>query len=76
MCCTSSDKITVEFRPDQLDDVISAVGRAADQDAEDIEILSKMPKPDREIIAELAESQKRLYTLMAWLQHIQEEAGE
>lgn len=72
----SSDKITVEFRPDQLDDVISAVGRAADQDAEDIEILSKMSKPDREIIAELAESQKRLYTLMAWLQHIQEEAGE
>lgn len=72
----SSDKITVEFRPDQLDAMISAVGRAADQDAEDIEILSKMPKPDREIIAELAESQKRLYTLMAWLQHIQEESGE
>lgn len=72
----SSDKITVEFRPDQLDAMISAVGRAADQDAEDIEILSKMPKPDRETIAELADSQKRLYTLMAWLQHIQEEAGE
>lgn len=72
----SSDKITVEFRLDQLDAMISAVGRAADQDAEDIEILSKMQKPDREIIAELAKSQKRLYTLMAWLQHIQEEAGE
>lgn len=69
-----NEKITVEFRPEQLGDVIEAVVRAAEQDAEDIEIFASMPLPDREIIAELAESRKRLSTLAAWLQHVMEEA--
>lgn len=70
----SDEKITVEFRPEQLEDVIEAVVRAAEQDAEDIEILASMPHPDREVIAGLAESRKRLSTLAAWLQHVREEA--
>lgn len=63
-----------EFRPEQLGEVIEAVVRAAEQDAEDIEILASMAHPDREIIEELAESRKRLSTLAAWLQHVMEEA--
>lgn len=70
-----SEKIIVAFRPEQLEDVIEAVVRAAEQDAEAIEILASMAHhPDREIIAGLAESRKRLSTLAAWLQHVMEEA--
>ena len=70
----SDEKITVAFRPEQLEDVIEAVVRAAEQDAEDIEILASTAHPDREIIKGLAESRKRLKTLAAWLQHVMEEA--
>ena len=73
-CCMNDEKITVEFRPEQLEDVIEAVVRAAEQDAEDIEILASMAHPDREVIEGLAESRKRLSTLAAWLQHVMEEA--
>ena len=66
--------IASEMILQQLEDVIEAVVRAAEQDAEDIEILASMPHPDREIIAGLAESRKRLSTLAAWLQHVREEA--
>lgn len=69
-----NEKISVEFRPEQLGDVIEAVVRAAEQDAEDIEILASMPRPDREIIEGLAGSRKRLSTIAAWLQHVREEA--
>ena len=34
----SDEKITVEFSQEQLEEVIEAVVRAAEQDAEDIEI--------------------------------------
>lgn len=50
------------------------LARTPYQVAEDIEILASMAHPDREIIAGLAESRKRLSTLAAWLQHVREEA--
>ena len=59
-------KITVELTPEQMEDLIDAATRAAEQDQEDAEILSSQPHIDRETVG--------LLTLAAWMQHLWEEA--
>ena len=67
-------KITVERRPDQLDDIIDAVMAFADDCANDREILQSMPRVDRDTVEDLLRRESALQTLAAWLQHVQEEA--
>ena len=43
-------KIPVELTPEQMEDLIDAATRAAEQDQEDAEILSSQPRIDRETI--------------------------
>lgn len=63
-------KITVELTPEQMEDLIDAATRAAEQDQEDAEILSSKPHIDREIVELVLETRKRLLTLAAWMQHL------
>lgn len=67
-------KIAVELTPEQIEDLIDAAKRAAEQDQEDAEILSSQPRIDRETVGMLLETRKRLLTLAAWMQHLLEEA--
>ncbi len=67
-------KITVELRPDQLDDIIDAVLAFADDCANDREILQSMPRVDRDTVEDLLRRESALQKLAAWLQHVQEEA--
>lgn len=67
-------KITVELRPDQLDDIIDAVLAFADDCANDREILQSMPRVDQDTVEDLLQRETALQTLAAWLQHVQEEA--
>lgn len=68
------EKIQLELTPEQLGDVIDALTRAAEQDAEDIEILASLPMQDWETINVMSESRARLLRMSAWLHHILEEA--
>jgi hypothetical protein len=70
----SNGKIPVELTPEQMEDLIDAATRAAEQDQEDAEILSSKPHIDREIVGMVLETRKRLLTLAAWMQHLWEEA--
>lgn len=72
----SNGKIPVELTPEQMEDLIDAVTRAAEQDQEDAEILSSQPHIDREIVELVLETRKRLLTLAAWMQHLWEEAED
>lgn len=72
----SNGKIQVELTPEQMEDLIDAVTRAAEQDQEDAEILSSQPHIDREIVELVLETRKRLLTLAAWMQHLWEEAED
>ena len=67
-------KITVELRTDQLDDIIDAVLAFADDCANDREILQSMPRVDRDTVDDLLRRESALQKLAAWLQHVQEEA--
>ena len=67
-------KIPVELTPEQMEDMIDAATRAAEQDQEDAEILSSQPHIDRETVGLLLETRKRMLTLAAWMQHLWEEA--
>ena len=49
-------KITVELTPEQMEDLIDAATRAAEQDQEDAEILSSQPRIDRETVGMLLET--------------------
>lgn len=72
----SNGKIPVELTPEQMEDLIDAAIRAAEQDQEDAEILSSQPRIDRETVGMLLETRKRLLTLAAWMQHLWEEAED
>lgn len=72
----SNGKIPVELTPEQMEDLIDAATRAAEQDQEDAEILSSKPHIDREIVGMVLETRKRLLTLAAWMQHLWEEAED
>lgn len=67
-------KIPVELTPEQMEDLIDAATRAAEQDQEDAEILSSQPHIDWDTVGTLLETRKRLLTLAAWMQHLWEEA--
>lgn len=70
----SNGKIPVELTPEQMEDLIDAATRAAEQEQEDAEILNSQPRIDRETVGMLLETRKRLLTLAAWMQHLWEEA--
>lgn len=70
----SNGKIPVELTPEQMEDLIDAATRAAEQDQEDAEILSSQPHIDWDTVGTLLETRKRLLTLAAWMQHLWEEA--
>lgn len=72
----SNGKIPVKLTPEQMEDLIDAATRAAEQDQEDAEILSSQPHIDREIVELVLETRKRLLTLAAWMQHLWEEAED
>jgi len=67
-------KITVELRPDQLDDIVDAVLAYADDCANDRELLQSMPRVDRDTVSELLRRESALQTLASFLQHVQEES--
>lgn len=68
------ERVTVKFRPEQLDDVIDALFAYADDCVNDREILLKMPRVDRETVNDLARRETQLNKLGRWLQHVKEEA--
>ena len=68
------EKITVELRPEQLDDIIDAVLAFADDCANDREILQSMPRVDRDTVEDLLRRASALQKLAAWLQRVQAEA--
>lgn len=67
-------KITVDFRPDQLADVIEAVNAYADDLKNDRALLYEMPRIDHETTDALLEQETRLQKLAYWLQCVQDEA--
>lgn len=67
-------KITVDFRPDQLADVIEAVSAYADDLKNDRALLYEMPRIDHETTDALLEQETRLQKLAYWLQCVQDEA--
>lgn len=66
-------KITVDFRPDQLADVIEAVNAYADDLKNDRALLYEMPRIDHETTDALLEQETRLQKLAYWLMKVQEE---
>ena len=66
-------KITVDFRPDQLADVIEAVNAYADDLKNDRALLYEMTKIDHETTDALLEQETRLQKLAYWLMKVQEE---
>nr|DAJ44304.1 MAG TPA: hypothetical protein [Caudoviricetes sp.] len=66
-------KITVNFRPDQLADVIEAVNAYADDLKNDRALLYEMPRIDHETTDALLEQETRLQKLAYWLMKVQEE---
>lgn len=67
-------KITVEFRPEQLADVIDGLQTASNCEREDAEILGSMDRVDRQSVADTVARQDTYARLSAWLQHELEEA--
>lgn len=67
-------KITVNFRPDQLADVIEAVNAYADDLANDRELLCSMERVDYETANDLLSQQTQLQKLAYWLMKVQDEA--
>lgn len=68
-------RITVNFRPDQLDDVITALRNAADDEAETAEIiLSLSARPNAKRLKDIRDRQSRYARTAAWLEHLREEA--
>jgi hypothetical protein len=67
-------KITVDFRPDQLADVIEAVNAYADDLKNDRALLCEMPKIDHETTDALLAQETRLQKLAYWLMKVQDEA--
>lgn len=67
-------KIPVNFRPDQLADVIEAVNAYADDLKNDRALLYEMPRIDHETTDALLEQETRLQKLAYWLLCVQDEA--
>lgn len=67
-------KIPVNFRPDQLADVIEAVNAYADDLANDRELMCSMERVDYETANDLLAQQTRLQKLAYWLMKVQDEA--
>ena len=69
----TEQKIPVNFRPDQLADVIEAVNAYADDLKNDRALLYEMPRIDHETTDALLEQETRLQKLAYWLMKVQEE---
>lgn len=67
-------RIPVNFRPDQLADVIEAVNAYADDLKNDRALLYKMPRVDHETTDALLKQETRLQKLAYWLMKEQDEA--
>jgi len=67
-------KITVDFRPDQLADVIEAVNAYADDLKNDRALLYDMPRVDHETTDALLAQETRMQKLAYWLMKVQDEA--
>lgn len=67
-------KITVNFRQDQLADVIEAVNAYADDLKNDRALLYEMPRVDHETTDVLLAQETRLQKLAYWLLCVQDEA--
>ena len=67
-------KITVDFRPDQLADVIEAVNAYADDLKNDRTLLYDMPRIDHETTDALLAQETRMQKLAYWLMKVQDEA--
>lgn len=66
-------RIPINFRPDQLADVIEAVNAYADDLKDDRALLYEMPRIDHETTDALLEQETRLQKLAYWLMKVQEE---
>ena len=66
-------RIPINFRPDQLADVIEAVNAYADDLKNDRALLYEMPRIDHETTDTLLEQETRLQKLAYWLMKVQEE---
>ena len=66
-------RIPINFRPDQLADVIEAVNAYADDLKNDRALLYDMPRIDHETTDALLEQETRLQKLAYWLMKVQEE---
>ena len=67
-------KITINFRPDQLEDVIEAVNAYADDLKNDRALLYDMPRVDHETTDALLAQETRMQKLAYWLMKVQDEA--
>ena len=67
-------KITIDFRPDQLADVIEAVNAYADDLKNDRALLYEMPRIDHETTDALLVQETRMQKLASWLMKVQDEA--
>ena len=67
-------KITVDFRPDQLADVIEAVNAYADALKNARALLYDMPRVDHETTDTLLAQETRMQKLAYWLMKVQDEA--
>ena len=67
-------KITIDFRPDQLADVIEAVNAYADDLKNDRALLYEMPRIDHETTDALLVQETRMQKLAYWLMKVQDEA--
>lgn len=67
-------KITVDFRHDQMADVIEAVNAYADDLKNDRALLCEMPRVDHETTDALLAQETRLQKLAYWLLCVQDEA--
>lgn len=66
-------RIPINFRHDQLADVIEAVNAYADDLKNDRALLYEMPRIDHETTDALLEQETRLQKLAYWLMKVQEE---
>ena len=71
----TEQKIPVDFRPDQLADVIDGLRTASNCEREDAEILGSMDRVDRKSVADTVARQDTYARLSAWLQHVLDESA-
>ena len=67
-------RIPINFRPDQLADVIEAVNAYADDLKNDRQLLYELPKIDHETTDALLAQETRLQKLAYWLMCVQDES--